>query len=88
MQVEVLYAVISFLGLAVLTLGGLWVRSHDKHREWSTTEISGLKQATGILTATHAELKDDIKEIKTMLTHHLEVEERFQKSVVQSLEKK
>lgn len=85
MPEHVLYGIISFLVLAVVTLGGLWVRTHDKHREWATEQITEQATVIAVLQATHVSIKEDMGEIRKMLDRHLEIEEKFQRAIVARL---
>lgn len=85
MPPEVLYGVISFLGLCVLTLGGLWVRAHDTHREWAVAKIVEQEKEVAVLKNNYNEIREDIREIKDTLRFHLDKEEKFQVALAAKL---
>jgi hypothetical protein len=82
---QVLYGVITFLGLGILALGGLWVRAHDQHRQWSVEKITDVEKELAVIKTNHQEIKDDIREIKESLKNHLDIEQRFQKALITHL---
>jgi len=67
MPEHVLYGIISFLGLALIALGTIWVRAHDKHMQWAAEKITEHERLIALMQATSLEVKDDIKEIKLTL---------------------
>jgi hypothetical protein len=83
MPAEVLYGIISFLGLALIAFGGVYVRAHDKHREWATEKITQHERVIAVLEATHRTIEHDMREIKANLARHLELEEGFQRVMLE-----
>ncbi len=88
MPEHVLYGVITFLGLAVIALGAVWVRSHENHRQWITERINEHEKIIAVLEATHRNIERDMSEIKESLNRHLELEEGFQKELLQFVRSK
>lgn len=82
MPEQVLYGIISFLGLAVLTLSGLWIRTADKHREWATSKIADHTTIIAVVQTTNLAIKESMSEIRVMLKDHLAIEQAFQREVV------
>jgi hypothetical protein len=74
MPTEVLYGIIGSLTLAVLALGGLWVRSHDQYRQWSMEEHVSTGKQLAAMTQSFIDIRQDISELKTVLNDHAEKE--------------
>lgn len=82
----VLYAIIGFLGAALLALSGLWVRAHDEHRKWSTDKITEQERRVSIVESTQNAIRQDIVEIKETLQRRDERESKFQAALVAKLD--
>ena len=64
---SVLYGAIGVLSTALVALGTIWVRAHDKHMQWAAEKITEHERLIALMQATSLEVKDDIKEIKLTL---------------------
>ena len=79
---DVLYGVITALGLAVLTLGGLWVRAHDAHRHWSVERINAHERMLAVLENDFAGIREDLAEIKEILSEHTKHDRKIHEALV------
>lgn len=86
MPTEILYSIIVGLFSICLALGGLWVRAHDQHRQWTTEKLNEHGKLLAILDHDFAEVRKDIAEIKLTVAEHLESENRFQRAVARKFE--
>jgi hypothetical protein len=80
-----LYAVIGVLIAAVLALAGLWVRAQDQHRLWATAKLTDHERVIAILEHDFAGVRQDVADIKDMITDHTKQDRRFQAAVARKL---
>jgi exosome complex RNA-binding protein Rrp4 len=85
MPETVLYGVITFLGLVVVTLGGIWVRSHDRRMEWASEKIAEHERMLSVSSVTAEVIRTDIKEIKNVLKDHMDLEMKVQRALIAKL---
>lgn len=85
MPTEILYAIITFLGICVVTLGGLWIKDIMTHRQWAVEQITEVTTKVAVLEKTHDEIKENLKEMKEMIKHHTQLEEEFQRLIIARL---
>lgn len=93
---SILYSVIVLLILIIVTViaafGGLWIRSHDNHRQWATEQINDHGQVIAVLKNDFAGIHEDLSEIKMALHEHIkdqnkrdDADRRFKIAVMQKL---
>lgn len=86
---SVLYAIIGFLITALITtvavFGGLWIRSHDNHRQWAVENITDHSQTIAVLQNESAGIREDLAEIKSALHEHIVMEQKYQTAMVKKL---
>lgn len=84
---EILFSVIGLLSLVVVTLGGLWVKSHDNHRQWATEKINEHEKVIAAMKATGESIREDISEIKETLRGLMQLQSELQQSLVSRIGK-
>ncbi len=86
---EILYTIIGILFLllvsAVSLFGGLWIRSHDTYRQWSTERINAHENGLAVLRSDFTAIHDDLGEIKKMLDAHTQHDARVHEALILKL---
>lgn len=67
---EMYHGIIAILISAVLILSGLWVRAHDRHRQWSLEKINDHERALALLEQDFKAIHVSLNEIKKLIYDH------------------
>ena len=78
----VLYAIIAALTTALIALGGLWVRSHDGHRQWATERINEHTRDIAVMRSDFSAVAKDMRELKDLLQAHDKREQRIHDAMI------
>lgn len=79
---ELLYPLL--LG-AVVILCGLWVRSHDAHRQWSTERINSHEKTLAVMEHDYVGIREDLAEIKMILAEHTKHDRKIHEALISKL---
>lgn len=82
---EILYGVITALGAAVLVLCGLWIKSHDGHRQWAVERINSHDKTLAVLERDYIGIREDLAEIKMMLGEHTKHDRKIHDALIAKL---
>lgn len=82
----VLYSTIALLAAAVVVLCGLWIKSHDNHRQWSTVQIHEHGKSIALLEHDYLGIREDLAEIKMLLGEHTRNELRIHEALIRKLD--
>lgn len=73
------------VGAAVMVLCGLWIKSHDGHRQWSTERINSHEKTLAVLEHDYIGIREDLAEIKMMLTTHTNHDRKIHEALIVKL---
>ena len=65
------HGIIAVLCSAVLILAGLWVRAHDRHRQWSLEKLNDHERALALLEQDFKSIHVALTEIKLLIHEHM-----------------
>lgn len=82
---EILYGVITALVAAVIVLCGLWIKSHDGHRQWAVERINSHDKTLAVLEHDFAGIREDLSEIKMLLSEHTKHDLKIHDALIRKL---